>query len=93
MLTIDLGAASLTLRWTPGLGHICHVKGAKDIKASSSIPASAKSVSSTKTTRSFYLPEWSSLGGKIDQTKLQIRAEEQRIFQELRELVSRAWSN
>src|SRR5437660_8262985 len=26
-LQTRLGAASLTLRWTPGLGHICHVKG------------------------------------------------------------------
>lgn len=45
-------------------------------------------MSSTKTTRSFYLPEWSDLGTKLDQTKLQIRAEEHRIFKELRELVS-----
>ncbi|KAI9874712.1 MAG: DNA mismatch repair ATPase msh1 [Pleopsidium flavum] len=83
----SLGASSLTLRWTPGLGHICHVKGVKDVRLSLEPLNSARSVSSTKSTRSFYLPEWSNLGGKIDQAKLQIRAEEQRIFQELRELV------
>ncbi len=31
-LRTELGAPSLTLRWTPGLGHICHVKG-KDARS------------------------------------------------------------
>lgn len=87
---MGIGASSLTLRWTPGLGHICHVKGSKDVKLTLDSLISARNVSSTKSTRSFYLPEWSSLGGKIDLAKLQIRAEEQRIFRELRELVSRS---
>ncbi len=65
------------------------MKGVKDVKLSLESLNSARSVSSTKSTRSFYLPEWSNLGGKIDQAKLQIRAEELRIFQELRELVNR----
>src|SRR5699024_6900176 len=25
----SVGSSGLTLKWTPGLGHICHVKGAK----------------------------------------------------------------
>ncbi|MCJ1338801.1 DNA mismatch repair ATPase msh1 [Bachmanniomyces sp. S44760] len=78
---------SLTLRWTPGLGHICHLKGVKDVRVSSEAFGSARNVSSSKSTRSFYLPEWSKLGGKIDQVKFQIKAEEQRVFQELREQV------
>ena len=83
----QMKAPSLSLRWTPGLGYICHVKGVKDVRASMEKFGSARNVSTSKSTRSFYLPEWSSLGGKVDQTKLQIRAEEQRIFYELRELV------
>ena len=83
----QLGAQSLTLRWTPGLGHICHIKGAKDVRMSLESFENVRSVSSSKSTRSFYLSEWSILGGTIDQTKLQIRAEEQRVFQELREQV------
>lgn len=81
------GASSLTLRWTPGLGHICHVKGLKDVRASMGNLESARTVGSSKSTRTFYLSDWSTLGGKIDQVKLQIRSEEQRVFQTLREKV------
>ncbi|KAL9121129.1 MAG: hypothetical protein Q9187_002311 [Circinaria calcarea] len=91
LLTADLrqrsGVTSLTLRWTPGLGHICHVRGVKDVRTSTSTLATARNASSTKSTRSLYLPEWSSLGGQIDQMKVRIRAEEQCVFQELREQV------
>ena len=84
-----VGAPSLTLRWTPGLGYICHVRGVKDVKASMKTHAGARNVSTSKSTRSFFLTEWSSLGGQIDQMKMQIRAEEQRVFQSLREDVVR----
>ena len=82
-----LGVQSLTLRWTPGLGFICHVKGTKDVSASLKISSGARDVKTTKSTRSFHHAEWSSLGSKTDQAKLRIRAEEQRVFQELREQV------
>lgn len=82
-----VGAQSLSLRWNPGVGHICHVRGAKDVRTSLQIPPSTRDARSTKSTRSFYHPEWSRLGGKIDQTKFQIRTEEQRVFRELREQV------
>ncbi|OBT72253.1 hypothetical protein VF21_08197 [Pseudogymnoascus sp. 05NY08] len=78
----ELDAATLALRWTPGLGHICHVKG-KDAKRM----AEMRSVSSSKSTKSFHHPEWTDLGRRIDQVRLQIRAEEQRVFQKLREEV------
>ncbi|KAF7871714.1 hypothetical protein EAF04_003821 [Stromatinia cepivora] len=77
-----LGATSLTLRFTPGLGHICHVKG-KDINLN--MPE-ARTISSSKSTRSLHHPEWSSLGQEIDQCRIHIRAEEQRLFYRLREL-------
>lgn len=90
-LTTDLrqqsGIPSLTLRWTPGLGHICHIRGVRDVRTSMITLATARNVSSTKSTRSLYLPEWSTLGERIDQTKVRIRAEEQCIFQDLREQV------
>jgi DNA mismatch repair ATPase MutS len=78
-----LGVTSLTLRFTPGLGHICHVKG-KDMKGDF---ADVKNVSSSKSTRSFHHPDWTSLGQRIDQCKIHIRAEEQRVFNDLREQV------
>ncbi len=77
-------AASLTLKWTPGLGHICHVKG-KDARLSSEAPA--KTLSSSRTTRSFHEPEWTALGERLDKVRFQVRGEEQRVFASLREQV------
>jgi DNA mismatch repair ATPase MutS len=82
-LSNRLGVSSLTLRFTPGLGHICHVKG-KDTKTDLS---SVRSVSSSKSTRSFHHPEWTSLGQRIDQCKFRIRGEEQAVFNNLRKAV------
>ncbi|KKK22000.1 DNA mismatch repair protein [Aspergillus ochraceoroseus] len=80
----SVGSSTLTLKWTPGLGHICHVKGAKVSQKSLEELGVTRNVSSTKTTRSFYLPAWTELGGRMDQVKLQIRQEEQAIFENLR---------
>ncbi|KAL1899649.1 MutS protein 1 [Ceratocystis pirilliformis] len=83
-------ASSLTLKWVPGLGHICHLKG-KDIQNASvlsqNMPSQAHVLRASRTTRTFYLPEWFSLGARIDQARLSIRAEEQRVFASLREKV------
>jgi DNA mismatch repair ATPase MutS len=73
--------SSLSLRWTPGLGHFCHVKG-KDVKKSMDI--TTQSIGNSKSTRTFYFKEWTTLGNRIDQVKLQIKSEEQRVFQLLR---------
>ena len=74
---------SLTLRWTPQLGHFCHVRG-KDARVT---PESARSISSTKSTRTFHLQDWTVLGARLDDAKLRIRTEEQRVFQGLRDEV------
>lgn len=78
------GSSNLTLKWTPGLGHICHVKGPKITQESLEELGVTRVVSSTKSTRSFYIPAWTELGGKMDQAKVQIRQEEQIIFERLR---------
>jgi DNA mismatch repair ATPase MutS len=83
----EMNAPSVTLRWTPGLGHICHIRGTKDVKASMETHSHARNVSTSKSTRSCYVTEWSDLGSKIDAKKLQIRAEEQRVFNDLRQQV------
>jgi DNA mismatch repair ATPase MutS len=92
VLTLHLreksGAQSLTLKWTPGLGHICHIKG-KDTQTSLTALGSTRNVSASKSTRSFHLTEWTHLGTRIDEQKLRIRAEEQRVFSQLREMVIR----
>ncbi|KAK3329647.1 muts domain V-domain-containing protein [Apodospora peruviana] len=92
-LRARLGAASLTLKWTPGLGHICHIKG-KDAKRTPTTSTDEslttpiiRTLTSSRSTRSFHQPEWTALGEALDKTRYQIRAEEQHIFTSLREAV------
>ncbi|OJJ46242.1 hypothetical protein ASPZODRAFT_159784 [Penicilliopsis zonata CBS 506.65] len=83
----SVGSSSLTLKWTPGLGHICHVKGGKISQDALEQVGVTRTLSSTKSTRSYYLPQWTKLGQNIDQVKLKIRQEEQQIFEDLRRAV------
>jgi DNA mismatch repair ATPase MutS len=85
-LRSKMGTDSLTLKWTPNLAHIAHVKG-KD--ASRVIDHYPKSLSSSKSTRSFQIPEWTQLGAQMDETRFRIRTEEHRVLGELREGVVR----
>ncbi|KAI8965969.1 muts domain V-domain-containing protein [Daldinia sp. FL1419] len=95
-LTEDLrnryDAASLTLRWTSTLGHICHVKGMKDMRkiidgGSGDKAVDPVVVSSSRSTRTFHVPEWTDLGRRIHQTRFEVSVEEQRLLAELRALV------
>ncbi|PGG98963.1 hypothetical protein AJ79_08738 [Helicocarpus griseus UAMH5409] len=81
------GTDNLNLKWTPGLGHIVHMKGVKASQASAEALGATRTVSSSKSTRSFYLSSWSHLGARIDDAKFHILSEEQRIFEDLREAV------
>ncbi|KAI1501768.1 muts domain V-domain-containing protein [Biscogniauxia marginata] len=86
-----LSSPSLTLRWTPGLGHYCHVKG-KDARSAEATTllhqqAGARVVSSSRSTRAYHVPEWTHLGQRIHQARFQIQTEEQRIATDLRTLV------
>ncbi|KAH7364493.1 muts domain V-domain-containing protein [Rhexocercosporidium sp. MPI-PUGE-AT-0058] len=84
-LSQRLGATTLTLQFRPGLGHICHLKG-KDTKLAlhSSEDSPIRTLSSSKSTRSFHHPEWTTLGQRIDTCKTHIRAEEHSVFHALR---------
>ncbi|KAF3762416.1 hypothetical protein M406DRAFT_294105 [Cryphonectria parasitica EP155] len=84
-LRTRLEAPSLTLKWTPGLGHIAHIKGRRDLRNASLSDIPNLTGRSTASSRSFHLPEWTELGRRLDQARLQIRAEEQRVFAELRQ--------
>lgn len=77
------GFESLTLKWSAQLGHFCHVKS-KDLKGRIEEIPGARSIGSTKSTRTFHLTEWTRLGVSIDDAKLRIRAEEERVFNKLR---------
>lgn len=86
----DLQAPSLTLRWSPSLGHVCHVKSRDAPKLSSSEHHHLlRSVSSSRSTRTFHHPAWTALGRKLDAARAAVRAQEQRVFAGLREAVVR----
>lgn len=99
-LRIRLGAPSLTLKWTAGLGHIAYIKGRKDLKAAEMASASSTNDDGatptnpfllnmtgrqTQSSRSFNLPEWTELGRRLDLARMQIRNEESRVFAKLRQ--------
>lgn len=84
-LRARLNAPSLTLKWTPGLGHIAHIKGRRDLRNASLAELPNLTGRSTASSRSIHLPEWTELGRRLDQARFQIRAEEQRVFAELRQ--------
>ncbi|KAK2875642.1 hypothetical protein FQN49_001540 [Arthroderma sp. PD_2] len=86
-LQASLGTNNLSLKWTPGLGHIVHMKGTKAMQRSLEDLGVTRTVSSSKSTRSFYLPDWTQLGARMEDLKQQIRVEEQRLFKDLRHAV------
>ena len=83
----ELSASSLTLKWSPGLGHHCHVKGAKGLDQAKLDAIKATVASARQTTKSLYVSEWTRLGNRIDQARTYIRTEEQRLFAILRQQV------
>ncbi|KAL8996454.1 MAG: hypothetical protein Q9169_004048 [Polycauliona sp. 2 TL-2023] len=87
ILKEQIGASSLTLRYVAGSGHVCHVKGSKDVRHTGKVALGGRSGRSTKSTRTFYNSDWTELGAKMDMIKFQIRAEEQQVLHELREQV------
>jgi DNA mismatch repair ATPase MutS len=86
-LRAELSAPTLMLKSTPGLGYICHIRSATGFNRDKLDSLHAKMVSSSKSTRSFYLNDWTRLGRRIDQAVMSIREEEKRIFASLREMV------
>jgi len=83
----QLDAHTLTLKWTPGLGHIVHLRGRDVNKSALASLDGSRSVRSSKSTQSFYLPEWTRLGTAMEGAKLRIQQEEHRLFSSLRQQV------
>ncbi|KIW16845.1 hypothetical protein PV08_04035 [Exophiala spinifera] len=83
-LRSELSARTLVLKSTPGLGYICHIRSANGFNRDKLEALQARMVSSSKSTRSFYLTDWTRLGRRIDQAIANIRDEEKRIFTTLR---------
>lgn len=84
-LRSESGLATLTLKTLPGLSHIVHVKGTDArFDLSTGGLSGARAVSSTRSTKSYHVTDWSYLGTRIESTKIQIGQEEARTFQQLR---------
>ncbi|KAF3263752.1 DNA mismatch repair ATPase msh1 [Orbilia oligospora] len=77
----------VALKWTPSLGHILHIKSRTLPYMTEGILSSAISVGSSKSTHSYHLPEWTKLGSRIEMARLAIRAEEQKVLQDIRKQV------
>lgn len=77
----------LELKWTPGLGHICHLTSIKSLDKDTLDALDGRMLSLSKSTRSLYLPEWSRLGEALASARRKIRDEESRIFRELRKQI------
>ncbi|KAK6338425.1 DNA mismatch repair ATPase msh1 [Orbilia blumenaviensis] len=77
----------VALKWTPSSGHILHIKSRSLPDMTEGILATAVSVGSSKSTHSYHLPEWTKLGSRIEMARLAIRAEEQKVLQEIRKQV------
>ncbi|TDZ73280.1 MutS protein-like protein 1 [Colletotrichum trifolii] len=84
VLRARYSAPSLTLRWSPALGHFCHVRG-KDTRSVST--ANITPLSASRSTRSFHEAEWTRLGQQLEHARHSIRTEEQRVFHALRAAV------
>lgn len=82
----QMGTESLVLKWTPNLAHIAHVRGRDTTRITPHYP---KSLTSSKSTRTFQVPAWTHLGARMDETRFRIRGEEQRVLSSLREDVIR----
>ena len=79
-----LRTPSLSLKWSPSLGYFAHIKGGDKTLFES---LHARVVSSSKSTKSIVLEEWSRLGADMDQIRSHIRDEEQQVFFRLRDEV------
>ncbi|PSR82156.1 muts domain V [Coniella lustricola] len=87
-LRTRLNAPSLTLKRSPGMGYIAHIKGRKDLR-NATLPSDQEMTTgrTTASSRSFHVPEWTDLGCRLDHARVLIRAEESRVFAELRKQV------
>jgi len=82
-----LVAPRLVLKFDTKYGHICQSPRTKGFNEDALEELGASMVGGLKTVKSFYLSEWTTLGRQMDSLEFDIRQEEQRIFQGLRQLV------
>ncbi|TKA29689.1 hypothetical protein B0A54_15864 [Friedmanniomyces endolithicus] len=59
-------------------------RGSRDAQRTLAKVEGARSIATSKSTQTFYLSDWTHLGVRVDDSKLRIRTEEERVFSKLR---------
>lgn len=83
-----LSAPKLILKYDTRFGHICQAPKSKNFDEGAFERLGSTLVGNMRTTRSFYLTRWTKLGRDMDNVSFEIRKEEQKVFQRLRDLVA-----
>lgn len=83
----ELQAPKLALKFDARNGHFCHAPRAKNVTDEVLKSVGARPIGTTKSTRQFIMPSWSELGRRSERVKFDVKIEEQRLFQELRQVV------
>ncbi|KAK5082293.1 MutS protein 1 [Lithohypha guttulata] len=83
----QLMSPRLVLKFDTKYGHVCSTPRAKGLTEEMLTEIGASLIGNLKTIKTFYLADWTNLGRQIDSVKFDIRQEEQRIFETLRQLV------
>lgn len=83
-----LSAPKLILKYDNRFGHICQAPKSKNFDETAFERLGSTMVGNMRTTRSFYLTKWTKLGRDMDNLNFEIRKEEQKVFQRLRDLVA-----
>lgn len=83
----ELQAPKLALKFDARNGHFCHAPRAKAITDEVLKSVGARPIGTTKSTRQFIIPAWTELGRRSERVKFDVKIEEQRLFQDLRQVV------
>ncbi|KAJ9656335.1 MutS protein 1 [Neophaeococcomyces mojaviensis] len=83
----QLSSPKLILKYDNRYGHVCHAPRTRSFNESALQNLGANPIGILKTSRLFHLTEWTNLGRQTDTLKYDVRTEESKIFQRLRQLV------
>lgn len=84
----QLSSPKLILKYDTRFGHICQAPKSKNFDEDAFERLGSTLVGNMRTTRSFYISKWTKLGRGMDNLIFEIRKEEQKVFQRLRDLVA-----
>lgn len=84
----EFSMPKLSLRYDKRFGHICHTPTNKKFDDKWFLKSGAYEIGRHKTVKSYSFPEWSKLGRELYRVEYEIRLEEQKVMDQLKELVN-----